>query len=247
MGWKELTSALTVGRQRECDVCLIDSRVSRTHCRLEPDGEDWAVVDLQSRNGTWCDGISVDRILLMDGDQIHLGKAVLTYHEGILPEKSEFKPRTSRRPADPHEALADTIAGVTVMERPRDPWLAQGKRAQPRPIPRAVGAEESGSFAAVLELPEEIDQEKPLRSYRPPRVRPLPKPILMEIPQSPQLAERPRRKRSPLPDAQPTAIPIESRQPLRINWSEWGTIALVTATVSAAVLITACQWWMVLR
>ena len=41
-----------VGRSPECDVAVRDLLLSRTHCRIEPAGHGWKVVDLNSRNGT---------------------------------------------------------------------------------------------------------------------------------------------------------------------------------------------------
>lgn len=63
---------LTVGRSESNDLTLIDVEVSRRHARLELDtsGRGWVVVDLNSTNGTWLNGIRVDRALITSGDVI---------------------------------------------------------------------------------------------------------------------------------------------------------------------------------
>ena len=48
--------AVVVGRGDQLDVTVGDDRVSRRHCELRPGEDNWTVVDLDSRNGTWVDG-----------------------------------------------------------------------------------------------------------------------------------------------------------------------------------------------
>jgi hypothetical protein len=257
LGWRELGGPLTVGRQRECELCLIDSRLSRAHCRFEREGDDWAIVDLGSRNGTWCDGISIDRVLLLDGDHIHVGRLTFTFHEGAPPSQGKYTPRLTKRPADPREAMNETVAGITVVERPRDPWLAQGRRAQPRPMPRELRPEETGIFAAVLEAPVELDIEKPLRSYRPPRVRQLPRPLLMELPDSPALDDQPRKRPSSPVDPVGCASAHRSRLGVlkhTLQNPQVRTVIAHAAGISAALAaIVSCaawagwQWWNIFK
>jgi hypothetical protein len=174
LGWWELTGPVTVGRHRDCELSLPDALLSRTHCRFEPDGDDWAVVDLGSRNGTWCDGISVDRVLLLKGDQIAVGRCVLTFHPGPPPVGGRYSARLANRPVDPQEALQGTIMGVTVVERPRDPWTAMNTRVRPRPKPRGVDLEVRPVSVGLLEAAE----AEPVR-----RVTGfLPHPIHIELP-----------------------------------------------------------------
>ncbi|MFI5381112.1 MAG: FHA domain-containing protein [Tepidisphaerales bacterium] len=181
LGWRELDNSLTIGRHRECEVCIVDSRLSRTHCRFEPDGDDWAAVDLGSRNGTWCDGISVDRVLLIEGDTLYAGRCTLTFHAGEPPRTGRYQSRTSARPADPHEALEGTVVGVTVVERPRDPWMAMSSRIRPRPMPRDVDLEPRPKGVGLLDLDLDIEPETRTISNLP-RTRFLPRPIKLELP-----------------------------------------------------------------
>jgi len=45
-----------VGRASDCDICLPSDGVSRRHCEIFHDGNDWWVRDLDSSNGTFVDG-----------------------------------------------------------------------------------------------------------------------------------------------------------------------------------------------
>ena len=181
LGWRELENSLTIGRHRECEVCIVDSRLSRSHFRFEVEGDDWALVDLGSKNGTWCDGISVDRVLLIEGDTLYAGRCAFTFHAGEPPETGRYHSRASARPADPQEALEGTIVGVTVVERPRDPWMAMSSRIRPRPMPRDVDLEPRSTGTGLLDLDFDIEPEtRPLTNL--PRTRLLPRPIMLELP-----------------------------------------------------------------
>ncbi|HKP55759.1 MAG TPA: sigma-54 dependent transcriptional regulator [Polyangiales bacterium] len=68
---------LQIGRDRDCDVVLYDPAVSQRHAQLEPlDGAIW-VRDLGSRNGTYVDGVPVQRAVLRHGSTLRLGRSDL--------------------------------------------------------------------------------------------------------------------------------------------------------------------------
>lgn len=46
----------TLGRAAECDIVIDDPSVSRAHARFELEGGRWRVTDLDSSNGTTCNG-----------------------------------------------------------------------------------------------------------------------------------------------------------------------------------------------
>ncbi|MBM3975392.1 MAG: GAF domain-containing protein [Planctomycetes bacterium] len=61
-----------IGRSIDNEVRLAGKLVSRQHCRIERDGLDWYVVDLESANGTLLNGERVARALLSSGDELVL-------------------------------------------------------------------------------------------------------------------------------------------------------------------------------
>jgi two-component system cell cycle response regulator len=93
-----------IGRGPRCAVRLNDEGVSREHCQLvrdagppnaetasdgqsgadKPGGDKIVLEDLGSTNGTFCNGIRVDRRELADGDKIMVGSTTIlkfTYHD----------------------------------------------------------------------------------------------------------------------------------------------------------------------
>ncbi len=73
--------ALTVGRAPDADVVVPSERASRRHVEVRLDGDCFAVRDLESRNGTWINGIAieVDAWVSVDhGTPVRIGDSVLT-------------------------------------------------------------------------------------------------------------------------------------------------------------------------
>jgi pSer/pThr/pTyr-binding forkhead associated (FHA) protein len=72
-----------LGRSLNADVEIDDPSVSRRHALIvRQDGQTY-VLDDGSRNGTWHNGIRVDRAVLRDGDTVGLGVAQLRYVEVV--------------------------------------------------------------------------------------------------------------------------------------------------------------------
>ena len=66
----------TIGRGPSNAIQVIDAEVSRVHCRYQIEGNRLEVADLQSANGTFVNGRTVERYKLNDGDQIKVGSTV---------------------------------------------------------------------------------------------------------------------------------------------------------------------------
>ncbi len=66
-----------VGRGPKVAVRLNDEGVSREHCAFVRDGDKMIVEDLGSTNGTFCNGIKIDRRELADGDKIMVGSTTI--------------------------------------------------------------------------------------------------------------------------------------------------------------------------
>lgn len=75
-----ITSApVTIGRLSTNDVVLSDPNVSRRHAELRRDGDDWAIVDLGSTNGTLVNGKPAKERGLSHGDRISFGTSELRF------------------------------------------------------------------------------------------------------------------------------------------------------------------------
>ncbi|MBX7113135.1 MAG: sigma 54-interacting transcriptional regulator [Myxococcaceae bacterium] len=77
---KILQGSVTIGRGAQAELQLVDDKVSRAHCRLEPVAGGYHVVDLGSRNGTWVNGQRLSGpVLLKAEDQLGVGESVLIF------------------------------------------------------------------------------------------------------------------------------------------------------------------------
>lgn len=64
----------TIGRTRDCDLCLADLSVSRTHALLVRDEDGWVLSDLGSHNGTRLNGWLIrEPVPVRAGDRVEFG------------------------------------------------------------------------------------------------------------------------------------------------------------------------------
>ncbi len=70
---------LSVGRDSSNDLCLRDRAVSRRHFSIGKTDASFQLIDLESHNGTFVNGIPVRRKLLMHGDTIRVGRCELVF------------------------------------------------------------------------------------------------------------------------------------------------------------------------
>ncbi len=74
------TGGAVIGRSRDCDVVLKDANVSRRHAELHPQGDGWAITDLESTNGVKVNGRLIDHpTRLKPGDRIELGTTEIEF------------------------------------------------------------------------------------------------------------------------------------------------------------------------
>ena len=94
---------VTIGRDADCDIAIPDRQVSRFHATLSVTANGVVLDDLNSKNGTYCNGAMIDQITMMDGDvfQIALVQTFAFYSsDATLPlgkpvEKQEEEKRLS--------------------------------------------------------------------------------------------------------------------------------------------------------
>src|ERR1700739_2463258 len=72
---------ISVGRSSAAELCFPeDAGLSRQHFAFEPEGEDWTVQDLGSKNGTFVNSIPLKaRLILKPGDRITAGHLVIVF------------------------------------------------------------------------------------------------------------------------------------------------------------------------
>ena len=77
--FRGLDTPVTIGREDENSVRLNDERVSRFHAKLQEDDGRILLTDLDSTNGTRVNGRPVSMRVLRPGDQLAIGRCLLTY------------------------------------------------------------------------------------------------------------------------------------------------------------------------
>jgi hypothetical protein len=90
----------TIGRNRDCDLCLTDLSVSRRHAQLVRREDGWIVSDLGSHNGTRLNGWLIrEPVRLTAGDRIDFGSVAF-----VIAGDPPLWPRENGGAADPPEA-----------------------------------------------------------------------------------------------------------------------------------------------
>jgi pSer/pThr/pTyr-binding forkhead associated (FHA) protein len=81
-------SPITIGRRPDNDIVLSwDSEVSRRHAYLLHTGDGWALVDDESRNGSYLNGERINRQRpLRDGDVFRFGDTVVLFRAPVPDE-----------------------------------------------------------------------------------------------------------------------------------------------------------------
>src|SRR5437660_7110784 len=67
-----------LGRDPQCGLVVSSPIVSREHAVIRPDenGAGYVIEDLDSRGGTWVNGVRTRRAVLLEGDKVQVGPAV---------------------------------------------------------------------------------------------------------------------------------------------------------------------------
>ncbi len=97
---------LSVGRDSSNHLCLRDRAVSRRHFSISKNDAAFQLVDLESHNGTFVNGIPVRRKLLTHGDTIRVGRCELVFLIGE--ESAEDGQMLQFRDPDPVDLLTTT-------------------------------------------------------------------------------------------------------------------------------------------
>ena len=88
--FRDWDGALTIGRGMTNHVALPDDAVSVHHAELVPEGEQFFLVDLDSSNGTFVNGVKIQRKRLLGGERIKIGAATLAFDLVDLRERKRF-------------------------------------------------------------------------------------------------------------------------------------------------------------
>lgn len=101
-----LERPITIGRAADCDIVVADQKLSRHHCRIEPENNSWVVVDLNSRNGTFILRDRIQRHTLHSGEIIGVADVRIMFHGGaFVPARPMDPPPARQRVESEHPTL----------------------------------------------------------------------------------------------------------------------------------------------
>lgn len=75
---------VTLGRGFNVDLTIHDRLASRLHCCIEFKNNAWHITDLNSRNGTYVNGVQVTETPLQAGDRVRVGDTVLVCEKPVI-------------------------------------------------------------------------------------------------------------------------------------------------------------------
>lgn len=77
----DVAQGVILGRLDSSDIPVKDTKASREHAKIYKQGERFAIVDLNSSNGTFVNGERVTKHLLEPGDEISIGTVQLLFED----------------------------------------------------------------------------------------------------------------------------------------------------------------------
>ena len=77
--WEVSHRPLVVGRGNCADACIDDDSLSRSHFLIIREHEEFFLIDLDSRNGTWVDGEPVSARKLSPNENIMAGQSLFCF------------------------------------------------------------------------------------------------------------------------------------------------------------------------
>ena len=78
----ELLAQQTIGRLPSNEIAVADTRMSRRNTRIVNRAGSWWVEDLESKNGTFLNGETVDKARLTEADELRVGETIFAFVAG---------------------------------------------------------------------------------------------------------------------------------------------------------------------
>jgi transcriptional regulator with GAF, ATPase, and Fis domain len=139
--FKLVDGETTIGREPSNSICIPDSSLSRRHCLIRRASDNFTIVDLESRNGTFVNELPAKERVLQHGDQIAIGNNVFVFLLHESPSQRSI----------PDEPLEDEwIARSTVEIRSADSVYLRSKK---------VSDTNARGFASLLKISTIINSQ----------------------------------------------------------------------------------------
>ncbi|MBM3995168.1 MAG: FHA domain-containing protein [Planctomycetes bacterium] len=169
--YRDVAVPVTIGREEGNSLRLNDERVSRYHAKVQLDGDDYILTDLESTNGTRVNGTAIQIRRLRIGDRVGVGRSLLLFgsNEEIAARMAALagvgaspNPVGSAGYYDESTGDRKTVAGQVDLNldfdiSPTDPAkptadaLFIGKKALP-PLPLKMTPSQAARLAEILDF-----------------------------------------------------------------------------------------------
>lgn len=131
---------LSIGRGPDNDVVIDNLAVSTHHARISPELDHYVVEDLQSVNGTFVNGHTVQRKVLRDGDRIGIGKHLLVFFEYATAQAPRPAAAKVTAPKLDETFLLDSKQRQQLLKAATEAAAATAPTGTGRPAPRRAQA-----------------------------------------------------------------------------------------------------------
>ena len=142
----------SVGRNPSNRLAVSDPSLSRQHCVIARRGDQFDIRDLDSRNGTFVNGVPVHERVLAAGDEIQIGNSLFLF----LSEDTQPAPSASVRLDE-----RSVLTGATVILRSEDSRYFQPDKVATAPLPALRVARD---LKALLKLSTAINSVRKLET-----------------------------------------------------------------------------------
>lgn len=143
---------IIIGRDASCDITVSDLSVSRKHAKIVRENDQFKIIDLNSKNGTFVNNKMVkEAVLLEDDDKIQIGSNITIIFKLFEEEKPEFSLEDATEPLLGHTTLEMQFTRVVAQ-----PQQSFGKRINPEQL--AIVFTVSELLQANLPFKQKIEQ-----------------------------------------------------------------------------------------
>jgi len=116
----------SVGRNPNSRLCITDPSLSRQHCVIAPKSGQYELRDLDSRNGTFVNGVPVHERVLAEGDQLQIGNSLFLFLWAEADVETSPKVKLDER---------NMLTGTTFVLRGEDSRYLQPEKVATAPMP----------------------------------------------------------------------------------------------------------------
>jgi len=114
-------SSIIIGRHASCDVIVSDGSVSRRHCKISVlDNGKYVLTDLESRNGTYVNGLRIKNQVISGDDLVKIGvKANFKINPTLIEDTTTAMPTRTINVAKVQAVIDDITPQVDIEETPK--------------------------------------------------------------------------------------------------------------------------------